>query len=208
MPRHPHPPLRDLLQHVQQDDEVWVPALIQSGRMGWLHWGVQTLENVHLLLYGMLLLGMFMALGVAWWVVAALAVVAVLVWLWRWKNPAQDHGLPLEWNGWRVDVPQRTLVRIGTLSDEAAQGIDTLRLEPLDVWSLGVVMGDHQMSKYVHAWRIELRHRNRGPAAVLCSVRSTSAAKVVMQDVDNLVDVLAQRLGIRRSGSRLVPLKR
>jgi len=69
------------------------------------------------------------------------------------------------------------------------------------------LMGDSQTSKYIAAWRIELRHRSRGPMAVLCTVRSASAARAVLQDIDALVDVMAQRLGIRRSGSRLLPPK-
>lgn len=209
MPRHPQPPLHELLQHVQQDDEVWLPAVLQSGRMGWIYRTAQSLESVHLFLYVLIGLGTLMAFWLAWWLAVALALAAAMAaWHRGWKNPAQDHDLPLEWNGWRIDMPQRSLARIGVLPDEAAQAMDSLRLEPADAWSVGVVMGDYQTSQYVYAWRIELRHRSRGPVAMLCAVRSTSGAKAVMQDIDALVDALTQRLGIRRTGSRLLRLAR
>ena len=68
--------------------------------------------------------------------------------------------------------------------------------------------GDVQDARAVHAWQLELRHQRRGPVVTLCVVRSNSGAKVVQQDVDALVDALVARLGIRRSGSRLLPPKR
>ena len=58
------------------------------------------------------------------------------------------------------------------------------------------------------AWHLELRHRSRGPVAVLCVVHSHAGARAVLQNVDALADALALRLGIRRSGSRLVRSKR
>lgn len=209
MPRHPHPPLRQLLQHMQHADEVWLPSVLQSGRMGWIYRSAQSLEAVQVWLYVLMGLSTFLAFWVAWWGAVLLAAVAAgVVWRKGWKDPAHDHDLPLECNGWRIDVPQRTLARIGAPYEASTQGIDTLRLEPADAWSVGVMMGDHQTSKYVYAWCIELRHRSRGPVSVLCSVRSSSGAKQVMQDIDALVDALALRLGIRRTGSRLLALPR
>ena len=104
MPRHPHPPLRELLQHVQQDDEVWLLAVPKSGRQGWKYGALQSLESAKVWLYVSMALSNFLAF-----------------------------------------------------------------------WG-----------------------------AVLCMVRT----KVEMQDVDTLVDVLVQRLSIRRSGSRLLVLSR
>lgn len=209
MPRHPHPPLRELLQHVQQDDEVWLPAVLKSGRPGWIWRGMQRIDDAQLWLYVLMALSAAMAFWQAWWLSVALAVVTVFVARrWHWKDPAQDHDLPLEWNGWRMDIPKRSLERIGIPKDEAAQQIDTLCLEPVDAWSLGVLMGDARERQAVYAWCIELRHRSRGPVATLCTVYSTSASRQMLLDIDALVDTLVQRLGIRRSGSRLVPLQR
>ena len=209
MPRHPHPPLRDLLQQAQTEAEIWLPALLKSGRSSWIWRGVQHIEDVQLWLYVLMGLSAVMAFWQAWWLSVALAVVTVLV-VRRWylKDPAQDHGLPLEWNGWRIDISQRSLSRIGAPQVEATQQIDTLCLEPVDAWSLGILMGAPQERQAIYAWCIELRHRSRGPVATLCVLHSASAAHVVLQDIDALVDTLAQRLGIRRSGSRLLPPKR
>ena len=209
MPRHPHPPLRALLEHMQHADEVWLPSVLPSGRHSWMYRAAQSLETVHVGLYVVIGLSSFLAVAAAWWAAALLAAVAMgVVGYKRWSDPAQDHGLPLEWNGWRIDMPGRTLARVGAVQEEGAQSIDTLCLAPTDMWSLGVVMGDTHTSKYMYAWRMELRHRSRGPVAVLCVVRSTSAAPVVVQDMDALVDAMAERLGMRRTGSRLAPKPR
>ncbi len=89
------------------------------------------MEGVQLWLYVLMGLSAVMAFWQAWWLSVALAVVTVLV-VRRWylKDPAQDHGLPLEWNGWRIHIPQRSLSRIGAPQVEATQQIDTLCLEP------------------------------------------------------------------------------
>ena len=208
MSKAPQRPLRELLQHMQQDDDLWLPAVLNCGRQGWIYRGAQHLEAVHLWLYLLIGLNTFIAFWVAWWLVVALALaIAGLAWHWGWRQPAQAHGLPLEWNGWNIDVAQRTIARVGVPQGEGTQDLDVVHLEPADAWSVGVLMGDSQTSKYIAAWRIELRHRSRGPMAVLCTVRSASAARAVLQDIDALVDVMAQRLGIRRSGSRLLPPK-
>ena len=204
-----HPPLHALLQQAQTDAEIWLPARLHSGRQGWIWCGIQRLEDVKLCLYVLLALSFVMSLAQAWWLFMALIVAtAFLAQRWAWKDPANNSDLPLEWNGWHIDVAQRTLARMGVLADEAAQQIGTLQLEPADAWSVGVLMGDPGDHQAIYAWHIELRHRSRGPVAVLCVVHSTSAAKQVRQDIDALVDTVAQRLGIRRTGSRLLPLKR
>lgn len=166
------------------------------------------MEDVQLWLYVLMGLSAVMAFWQAWWLSIALAVVTLLVVRRRYlKDPAQDHDLPLEWNGWQIDIPQRSLSRIGAPQGEAAQQMDTLRLEQVDAWSLGVLAGAPQERQAIYAWCIELRHRSRGPVATLCVLHSASAAQVVLQDIDALVDTLVQRLGIRRSGSRLLPPK-
>lgn len=72
-----------------------------------------------------------------------------------------------------------------------------------DVWSIGVVNGH-----YAREWNIELRHRSQGSVCRLCQVQPTSIPyRGVPHPVDELVDVLCQRLGVRRSGSRLRRLK-
>lgn len=207
MSRHPHPPLRDLLQQAQTEAEIWLPAVLKSGRPSWIWRGMQRIEDVQLWLYVLMALSVVMAFWQAWWLSVALAVVTVFVARRRhWKDPAQGHELPLEWNGWRMDIPKRSLERIGIPKGEAAQQIDTLCLEPVDAWSLGVLMGDAREQQAVYAWCIELRHRSRGPVATLCMVYSTSASRQMLLDIDALVDTLVQRLGIRRSGSRLLAL--
>ena len=83
-----------------------------------------------------------------------------------------------------------------------------LTLEPADLWSVGVLAGTSRDRSEPYIWWLELRHQSRGPVAHLCTVTSWTGARAVREDIDALVDTLAQRLGIRRSGSRLQPLPR
>jgi len=79
-----------------------------------------------------------------------------------------------------------------------------LNAEPNEVWSIGVV----KWGQYGSDWRIELRHRSKGPMCGLVAVQSIALpARGTAHKVDELVDVLCQRLGVRRSGSRLKALK-
>lgn len=205
-----HPSLHAVLQQVRGDGEIWLPYLIQSGRSSWLWRGIQYVDALGVWVQLLVVLCMVMSLVHAWWLLVALGIATVVLMRRRaWRNPAHDHGLPLEWNGWRIHVPQRTLVRTGHVPDEAAQHIDALHLEPADAWSVGVLMGDARPNPQTpYAWHLELRHRSRGPVAVLCVVHSHAGARAVLQNVDALADALALRLGIRRSGSRLVRSKR
>lgn len=207
--KHPHPPLRDLLQQVQNDAEVWLPSRLQSGPKSWLVRGLEGLPTLQLGVSALVAVSSVVALAQAlWWVLGFALLAGVGLYHWRLRDPAHNEDLPLEWNGWRINVPQRLLTRVGAPLDEAAQAIDTLQLEPSDAWSVGLLPGDVQEHRAVYAWRLELRHRSRGPVATLCVLGTASGSRVVLQDVDALVDTLAQRLGIRRSGSRLLALPR
>ena len=204
-PPDPYPPLDAVLRQLQTDAELWLPARLAHGRPGRLWRG----EQAPLWQVALFALGAVLAFRQVWALTVALAVASGGVYRWRHpRDPAEDLGLPLEWNGWRIDVAQRTLARIGTPADPRARPMDVLQLEPAADWSLGMLPGDVQDTRAVHAWQLELRHQRRGPVVTLCVVRSNSGAQAVQQDVDALVDALVARLGIRRSGSRLVPPKR
>ncbi len=146
-----------------------------------------------------------MAFWQAWWLSVALAVVTVLV-VRRWylKDPAQDHGLPLEWNGWR-SISRSVRCRASEHHRLKRRG----RSIPCawSQWTPGawaVSMGALQERQAVYAWCIELRHRSRGPCghAVRAAQRSAAHGRAAGHGCRWLIR-LAQRLGIRRSGSRL-----
>lgn len=101
----------------------------------------------------------------------------------------------------------------GSWVDVAAQRVHTQGLEqasdvhlhPAQDWSVGVY---RVITQRVAHHFIELRHVRRGPVLVLCELVShTPLSAPDVASIDEAVDVMAERLGVRRTGTRLVRAK-
>lgn len=100
--------------------------------------------------------------------------------------------------GWMIHFVEHTLQRS---SDGVVQS--TLKLPHAQEWSLGVIVDGNEHTQFV---TLELRHVRRGPVAQLSRfhLNHHPDSKAVYLDIDTLIDEMAQHLGIRRSGSRLL----
>ena len=211
MKPHPHLPLRALLQQAQTEEAIWLPDVLTMPvprRWAWLSWlllGWVPWLMVALELTPVLGLGGVLVLGLLGWVLCT-------CWGWRrWvvgSSAVAQEDMPLEWDGWRVQFAQRAVWRQGAALPWQPPVPVPLMLEPADLWSVGVLPGTSRDRSEPYIWWLELRHQSRGPVAHLCTVTSWTGVRAVREDIDALVDTLAQRLGIRRSGSRLQPLPR
>lgn len=99
--------------------------------------------------------------------------------------------------GWLIDFEGSRAVPLGQAISEpiALEGADH---------SLGCYVAGQQ-NTHVH-FCLELRHARRGPLAELCTIPLSGGPQALAQQreqLDHCVDVLAQRLGIRRSGAPL-----
>lgn len=110
--------------------------------------------------------------------------------------------MPLQWRGCVVDVAQRTIRSQGVRNPQQ------WLLTPAQEWSLGVM---NTTTRREHNRRlqlscvVELRHVRRGPVAQLCWITMPHYGASAHLEVEALVDAMAQRLGIRRSGEGLLP---
>ena len=159
------------------------------------------------------------ALGASWAQGAALALVGgALLWclLYGLERTGVVNFLYTSGRGCCVDFEHR-VVRLATRAPhhtgQVIEQLDgwyvyarwDLQPDPGALWSIGVVESGHRE----RSWNIELRHRSQGPVARLATVHSTALpARGTAHMVDDWVDVLCQRLGVRRSGSRLKAVKR
>lgn len=164
---------------------------------------------------GVLLVGGWVALflyetGGGWWVAASGFAAAgtvlwpLMVWLERHINARGVDQL-----GCYFDFAQRMVYRTGgvVVKEQFAEqsyrglyvvGVFDLNQDP-DAWSIGAFDGSH-----VGEWYVELRHRSLGPRIRMLRIEpSTIPVFGAAHQVDELVDVLCQRLGVRRSGSYL-----
>jgi hypothetical protein len=104
---------------------------------------------------------------------------------------------PNRHRGWEVNFEQRTLTPVWL------SGYSTISLGP--DFSLGCYLGSDVDQQ--PAWLLELRHVRRGPVATLMMVPVGGRGVGDARMMDRCVDRLAERLGIRRSGSLLGPTK-
>lgn len=156
------------------------------------------------------------------WGWAASVMLAGALELW-WRQSA------LVWMGLLVAAPvgmywhaqrhprarlQWAVPLAGCWVDVAAQRVHTqglahaqdVHLHPAQDWSVGVY---RVITQRVAQYFIEVRHVRRGPVLVLCELVShTPLSAQDVASIDEAVDVMAERLGVRRSGARLQPLKR
>lgn len=95
--------------------------------------------------------------------------------------------------GCMVDVVKRQVLTLGCEPEQQWQ------LAPAQEWSLGcLAFEDKPRRRY--GWRIELRHVRRGPVLMLCTVLYQGHLVKDQQALDDLVNGMAARLSIRRSG--------
>ena len=125
------------------------------------------------------------------WIAASMVGVLTGGALWWMQRKRRDF------TGWLIDFEQRSISPIG-------QGT----LEPISLegkeHSLGCYAGGAQNSGM--SLLLELRHVRRGPLAQLCEIALTGSSTTVAQELEQLdqcVDLLVQRLHIRRSGEPL-----
>lgn len=200
--------LPEVLRLVRSQPLVWWSTFLRPKPMN---------KPVGMILMGLWTLLFMTGAGASWPVGAALAMVValvmwpVMVWWDRWGLSAIDKRV-----GCYVDFEQRVVRQVlKAIPNDAAeqdlfQGLYVhaqfdLKHQPSDAWSIGVV----EAGRNAREWHIELRHRSQGPVCRLCQVQPTVIPGWgVPHQVDALVDVLCQRLGVRRSGSRLRRLKR
>ncbi|WP_347484879.1 hypothetical protein ABFV80_002715 [Vandammella animalimorsus] len=138
--------------------------------------------------------------GLTWALTIAIAAAVPSVLLTRRLHRRQLANAPIRrpnarHPGWRVEFHPARLYPIGQPKMAIIQGLDA-------AWSLGCYPVGMD-------FRIELRHQDRGPVALLCTVLQDAAdpqaAAALPPLTDALVDQLAARLGVRRSGGRLTP---
>jgi hypothetical protein len=128
----------------------------------------------------------------AWWCIA-LVVASGLGMCW-WQVRHFTYRVQ-----WLLDMTQRTL--------QPARGGSVISLDLAH--SIGIIPGppDHG----VLSCEVEFRHKAAGPIATLCAVELQSSdsetLSMQMDSLDRCVDELVERLGIRRSGGRLVPAR-
>lgn len=202
MPAAALPQLQTLLAQLQaMPERVTLPAHI-TGRRGLRGWLIAALSVAGALLYPdprlFIALSALLLLALAWsgllplW--AALVLLALLAVAWL---AYRHHKTRSTVKGWVIDFAARTLAG----QSGAAQ---TLALQPAQDWSLGALaLPADDGSQTV---RLELRHARSGPVAELVKLRFWQGRDDhALQDIDALADTLAQRLGVRRSGSRLAP---
>ena len=129
---------------------------------------------------------------VRWIVIAAIGALAGAS-IWWMERQRLSVG------GWLLDFAQGTVVRVGHGSEE------TIAIDPSE-HSLGCYVAGG--SSGAPSFALELRHVRRGPIAQLSIVPLKGHGQTFegeREQLDLCVDLLAQRLGIRRSGE---PLKK
>lgn len=130
-------------------------------------------------------------LAASWWARAACLVAAGLLCVWHVRRFAYRVQ-------WMLDIPRRQL-------ESVVDGAGPIALNAEH--SIGCIAGPY--SHGVWSCSIELRHRSLGPVAELFTVQvhALPGATLTQQIValDDCIDALVRRLGIRRSGGRLAP---
>ena len=177
--------------------------------------GVQQLRQLRLWAVVLLLVPLYIVLGMnaAWGTMLVLSTFMLLTWAgWRWwwlhkywplGSPfVQFDDAPLQWRGCVVDVAQRTVHTVGLRRNQS------FTLQPCAQWSLAARDFTSVQAHHVPYIRcvVELHHVRRGPVLVLCSMEQSFDYPEHRAQLDQLVEAMAQRLGIRRTGSQMLPL--
>ncbi len=97
-------------------------------------------------------------------------------------------------SGWEADFRQGRLTPVGLANHEA--------IELTAEHSLGCYVGSGDEAS--HGYQLELRHARRGPVATLTMVYLRAGNVQDVKLLNQCVDLLAQRLNIRRSGAPLL----
>ena len=164
---------------------------------------------------GVLLVGGWVLLflyetGGGWWVAASgFAATGAVLWpLMVWLE-RRISARGVDQFGCYFDFAQRMVHQTGGVvvkerfAEQSYRGLYVVDVFDLnqdpDAWSIGAFDGSH-----VGEWWVELRHRSLGPRIRMLRIEpSTIPVFGAAREVDELVDVLCQRLGVRRSGSYL-----
>ena len=192
--------LEPLLQAVHTQPQWQLPEFVDLGRPAWG-------DAMRVLAWGMgavIMLSFLASAGTVEVLVASAMVLAAWLGLRRWRaRPGTPLGEgPLDGGrGCVVEVAQRRIRSTGLEPSVQWQ------LEPAAEWSLGRVAFEDR-PRQLNGWRIELRHARKGPVAVLCTVLHMGRVESDLLALDALVDAMAQRLEIRQSGDRCMPVRR
>ena len=177
--------VNDLASAVREDACLYLPERVHQRSTWTPPWNI-------LFVWGtgyVLLLVLQPAVANAWWGIA-LVVASGLGMCW-WQVRYFTYRVQ-----WVLDMSRRTL--------QPARGGPAIPLDPAH--SIGIIPGppDHG----VLSCDVEFRHRTAGPIATLCAVElqssDTETLSMQMDTLDRCVDELVGRLGIRRSGGRLI----
>lgn len=190
LPAVEHRPLHgldDLAQAVERVPRLLMPERLAPPRSLWI--SVVATVLFAFFMGGALLheLGLDKPPGL--WVGATAIGAATAGALW-WLQKARGRFV-----GWLIDFDGRRAVPLG--NGDAAPIV----LEGAD-HSLGCYLAA-QKNHHAH-FCLELRHARRGPLAELCTIPLSGGPKAMAQQreqLDHCVDVLARRLGVRRSGA-------
>lgn len=130
------------------------------------------------------------SIATAWWGIALVAGSAMGMCWWQLRRFAYRVQ-------WVLDMSLRTL-------QPAQAAGPAIPLEPAH--SIGIMSGPPDHGSL--SCEVEFRHRTAGPIATLFAVElqssDTETLSMQMDTLDRCVDELVSRLGIRRSGGRLI----
>lgn len=132
---------------------------------------------------------------ISWGVAVVTGVLAAAA---IWVLARQER----RWRGWCVDFEQLRIMAVG-------QGHQLPIVLNATEHSLGCYVGSS--AAHGTCFVLELRHVRRGPVAQLTSVTFSAVRQAAwnqqLQQLDRCVDMLAERLHIRRSGEPLRPMR-
>lgn len=205
-----HPDIQAVVHMVRMQDHWQLPEFVGASSRA----GVQQLRQLRLWAVVLLLVPLYIVLGMhaAWGtmlVASAVLVLGAAGWRWWWLQKDWPLGspfavfddAPLYWRGCVVDVAQRTVHTVGLKRNQA------FTVQPGSEWSLAARDFTSVQAHHVPCIRcvVELRHVRRGPVLVLCSMEQPFDYPEHRVQLEQLVDEMAQRLGIRRTGAGLLP---
>lgn len=178
---------------------AWATLLVQHQR-AWLPLELHGLQNPKQVVLVTVVTGIVVSAtlllhldlhGVPAWLAGVGVCSALTAWAIR-VQLAHHHWKARR--GWEADFRQGTLTPVGLANHEA--------IELTAEHSLGcyVGSGDDALSGY----QLELRHARRGPVAALTMVYLPAGNVQDVKLLNECVDLLAQRLNIRRSGAPLL----
>lgn len=178
---------------------AWARLLAQHQR-AWLPQELHGLQNPKQVVLGTAAMGIVVGIGLLF----HLELRGLMAWLigvgvcsaltgWAIKVQLAHHHRKVR-SGWEADFRQCTLTPIGLANRE------TIELTAEHSLGCYVGSGDDASSGY----QLELRHARRGPVAALTMVYLPAGNVQDVKLLNQCVDLLAQRLNIRRSGAPLL----